>query len=92
MIQRIIRPVVGVIRSVVYRLKDFLESSEISRSVLQDTNNRLQFSNLLLHEQMIADKVRLDFYDAGIKRYIMPGDTVVDLGTGTGILSFLAAQ
>jgi predicted RNA methylase len=35
-------------------------------------------------------KIRLDFYDDGIKRYIMPGDTVVDLGTGTGILSFLA--
>lgn len=41
---------------------------------------------------MIADKIRLDLYDDGSKRYIMPGDTVVDLGTGTGILSFLAAQ
>src|SRR5690606_12524273 len=38
------------------------------------------------------DDVRVDTYYAGIQRYVQPGDVVVDLGTGSGILSFFAAR
>jgi protein arginine N-methyltransferase 1 len=41
---------------------------------------------------MIADSVRVNAYFKAINRYIKPGQVVVDLGTGTGILSFFAAQ
>ncbi len=41
---------------------------------------------------MLADTVRNKSYHDAIKRYIKPGDVVVDLGTGTGILSFYAAE
>jgi protein arginine N-methyltransferase 1 len=41
---------------------------------------------------MIADRVRIDSYHEAIQRCVKPGDIVVDLGTGTGILSMFAAQ
>ena len=41
---------------------------------------------------MLADKPRMDFYCAAINRHIHPGDRVVDLGTGTGILAAFAAR
>lgn len=44
------------------------------------------------HERLVADAVRMNAYHAGIRRNIKPGDVVVDLGTGTGILAMLAAQ
>jgi protein arginine N-methyltransferase 1 len=44
------------------------------------------------HERLVADAVRMNAYRAGIDRHIKPGDVVVDLGTGTGILAMLAAQ
>lgn len=40
---------------------------------------------------MLADKPRMDFYHAAIARHVQPGDRVVDLGTGTGILAAFAA-
>lgn len=43
-------------------------------------------------ERMLADKVRMDFYHAAIARHVQPGDRVLDLGTGTGILSAMAAR
>lgn len=44
------------------------------------------------HERLVADAVRMNAYRAGIERNISPGDVVVDLGTGTGILAMLAAK
>ena len=43
-------------------------------------------------ERMLADGPRMAFYDAAIKRHIQPGDRVIDLGTGTGILAALASR
>jgi protein arginine N-methyltransferase 1 len=40
---------------------------------------------------MLADSVRLDAYRAAIERYVGPQHTVVDVGTGTGVLAFFAA-
>lgn len=41
---------------------------------------------------MIADGVRMTAYRDALARAIEPGDTVLDLGAGTGILSLLACQ
>src|SRR4051794_11391080 len=57
-----------------------------------DNQNRQMFTKLYEHERMLADHVRLDAYYAAITKYVKQGDTVIDLGTGTGILSFFASR
>jgi predicted RNA methylase len=44
------------------------------------------------HENMLMDKVRCEAYRAALAQMVRPGDIVVDLGAGTGLLSFLAVQ
>ena len=54
-------------------------------------NGRL-FANFHEQERMLADQRRMAFYAAAIARHIQPGDRVIDLGTGTGILAALASR
>jgi protein arginine N-methyltransferase 1 len=48
--------------------------------------------SLQMYLQMIKDKVRMTAYQAAIKASVKPGDVVLDLGAGTGIMSFLALE
>jgi protein arginine N-methyltransferase 1 len=41
---------------------------------------------------MMADRVRMQAYEAALRAVIRPGCTVVDLGAGTGIFSLLACR
>lgn len=41
---------------------------------------------------VLADRVRVDRYERGIRAHIRPGDVVVEFGTGTGILAPFAAR
>jgi SAM-dependent methyltransferase len=41
---------------------------------------------------MLCDVARMDAYERALRRLIEPGDVVLDLGTGTGILAMLAAR
>lgn len=49
-------------------------------------------STLAYHARMVADLARVDAYERAIRRLVKPGDVVLDLGTGTGILAMLAAR
>ena len=50
------------------------------------------FSDLHAQERMLADQQRMAFYHEAISRKIKPGDRVIDLGTGTGILAAFASR
>ncbi len=55
-------------------------------------HNGAMFAGFHEQERMLADRPRMAFYAAAIARMIRPGDRVIDLGTGTGILAALAAR
>lgn len=64
----------------------------VYREVSQQIGNRARFAPLVVHEILLADRARVEAYRRAIERYVQPGDTVLDLGTGSGILAFLAAR
>lgn len=70
----------------------YLKSKQFIKSLIYDLTNKEDFSDLYEHEKMLADSTRINTYYEGIKKFIKKGDVVVDLGTGTGILSFLASK
>ena len=44
------------------------------------------------HRQYLSDAARIEAFRSAIHEVVRPGDVVVDLGSGTGILGFLACQ
>lgn len=48
--------------------------------------------NLDYHRAVISDEARLDAQVRAIESTVKPGDVVVDLGAGTGVLSLFAAR
>ena len=72
--------------------KKLLLANPRLKTLLYDLHNRAEFGNLYEHEKMLADRVRVDTYQRAIRKHVHPGDVILDLGTGTGILAFFAAQ
>lgn len=69
-----------------------LARNEWLMGIVYDLINGEQFSTLGHHEEMLADSVRVDAYRQGIANAVNKGDVVVDLGTGTGLLAFMASS
>ena len=44
------------------------------------------------HLSMLLDSARMDSYQRAIKASVQPGDVVVDIGCGTGVLTFMACE
>src|SRR3984893_15786348 len=64
----------------------------LKRNVLRQPWMLEGFASPFVHEPMLLDKIRCDTYREAIQRIVKPGDVVVDLGAGTGLLSFFALQ
>lgn len=68
-------------------------TSDIHNQSISEADNLLgQFIPLHYHFQMLEDKTRMDGFKAAIDFLVPDGGKVVDLGAGTGVLSFMAAQ
>lgn len=50
------------------------------------------FGKLGAHQTMLMDKIRCEAFRRAIHRTVKTGDIVADIGAGTGLLAFFAAQ
>lgn len=73
-------------------LRDQLEQSKTGQRLIYQVRNRRLFADLYQHDRMLADRARVEAYWEGISKHVGAGDTVLDLGSGTGVLSFFAAK
>ena len=49
-------------------------------------------ASLAYHANLLSDVVRMDAYDRALRALVKPGDVVLDVGAGTGVLAMLAAR
>ncbi len=61
-------------------------------NIVYDLVNETNFAGISEHEEMLSDTVRVGAYHRGIHRNVQAGDVVLDLGAGTGLLSFMASR
>lgn len=84
-------PILDALAAGFLSFKRHLASNAAMARAFRGVKRRRVFEKMQMHEDMLADGVRLGAYRAAIDRHIAAGDRVVDVGTGTGILAFLAA-
>jgi len=59
---------------------------------VRETLLQYSFQNLKGHRRMLSDKTRVHKFKKAIMKTVRKYDTVLDVGTGTGILAFFAAN
>ncbi len=81
-----------VVRSTMGAAANKVAGNDKLMSIAYDLMNETNFGGIAAHEEMLSDSVRVDAYHQAIHRYVQPGDVVLDVGTGTGLLAFMAAK
>jgi protein arginine N-methyltransferase 1 len=74
------------------RLAARLGESRRLQAILSRVLNFRYFADLTRHDDMLADGARVNTYFEAIDKHVRDGDEVIDLGTGTGLLSCFAAR
>ena len=92
MTNRAQRAATKAVRSATEFVAGRVASSDRMMSVVYDLINGSNFAGLEAHEEMLSDRVRVEAYHRGIQRNVQSGDVVLDLGTGTGLLAFMAIR
>ena len=64
----------------------------VSPDKVDDDSELGQFIPLHYHFQMLADRSRMAPFEAAIAHAVRPGARVLELGAGTGVLSYFAAR
>jgi protein arginine N-methyltransferase 1 len=82
---------IELLKSILRYVYKRVKSNPYLSGIYFDIMNLESFSKFRVHEIMLADKVRMDAYHKAIQKYVKKGDVVIDLGTGSGILSFFAS-
>lgn len=90
--ERIAVAMLGFAHRFLRRIWHYAKRDERLQSIAYRIRNSRAFSDISQHERMLADHVRVETYHKAISKHVREGDTVVDLGTGTGILAFFAGQ
>jgi protein arginine N-methyltransferase 1 len=80
------------VRSALGFAAERVAASDRLMDLVYDLTNETNFGDLAEHEEMLSDSVRVEAYHRAIVRNITPGDVVLDLGSGTGLLAFLASR
>ncbi len=69
-----------------------IHKSDRLHNLIESYWNVVDYQDITQHELMLADGPRVDSYFRGITDHITSDMTVIDLGTGTGILAAFAAR
>lgn len=81
-----------VLRAAVSFGAERIASSDRLLSLVYDQTNESNFASVSHHEEMLSDRQRVNAYHRGIHNAVSPGDVVLDLGTGIGLLAFMASR
>lgn len=66
-----------------------IDKTQVSSSMSTSPHG---FDTGLVHTVMLNDRARTSAFFAGIREVVRPGDVVLDIGTGTGVLAIAAAR
>jgi protein arginine N-methyltransferase 1 len=93
---KIMKKIVDLLLRLLLRIKFKIMAHPYIRQLYKNTyqviSNQEYFQKWFNQERMLADKFRMEVYSQAIHKYIKKDDIVLDLGTGTGIMSFFAAM
>lgn len=81
-----------LLNKIIIGIINWAKKNKRIKAALYANVNRNLFSDLIQHEWMLSCNVRVNKYHDAIQKHVNKDHVVVDLGTGTGILSFFASK